>query len=112
MGFIGPIPIGTNSAFKTPTAIKSATTPSAACYSTAAFGAIGVNPSAAVANSFAVTKSVSINSVATPVSGYNVLARTGWVDTNGLVLGQLLVRPPVCALFSWRRCGATPKASR
>ncbi len=106
MGFIGPIPIGSNSAFKAPTAIKSATTPAAACYSTATFNAIGVNPSAMVANSFAVTNGVTINGVATPLSGYNVLARTGWTDTNGAVMGQLLVRPPLGVFVPWRRAGA------
>jgi hypothetical protein len=39
-----------------------------------------------------VSPSAIINGVSTPLSGYNVLARSGWADNNGNVLGRLLVR--------------------
>jgi hypothetical protein len=84
----------------------SATTPASGAAGTLAFNAISVNPSAMVANSFAATSGATINGVATPLSGFNVLARTGWTDTNGAVMGQLLVRPPLGVFVPWRRAGA------
>jgi hypothetical protein len=110
MGYIGPIPIpgpaGTsrNAAFITPTAITSATTP-ATCSSsnTLAFAPVATNPSAAVSNNPQVTNSATVNGVATPLSGFQVLARSGWTDTNGNVLGLMLVRAGVHARVLRRR---------
>jgi hypothetical protein len=71
--------------------IISATTP-ATTISTLQFAPIVVNPSALVANSVQSTNSATINGVVTPLSGYETLARSGWVDTNGAVMGLVLVR--------------------
>ncbi len=61
-------------------------------YSTLAFAPVATNPSGLVSNSPQMTSSATINGVATPLSGFQVLARSGWVDTNGNVLGLILVR--------------------
>ena len=70
---------------------RSATTP-ASTYSTLSFAGVTSNPSAAVSNSNQVTSSATINGVATPLGGFQLLARTGWTDTNGVVMGRVLVR--------------------
>ena len=105
IGYIGPIPIPAtataapntaNAIFSNPATIVSTTTPGT-CNNTIAFNAIPVNPSPAASNRFMASKGAVVNGVATPLSGYQVLARTGFSDTNSRVLGLLLVRA---------RCGA------
>jgi hypothetical protein len=59
---------------------------------TIAFNAISTTPTVAASNSFRATTGASINGVAVTLSGYSVLARSGFVDTNGAVLGALMVR--------------------
>jgi hypothetical protein len=82
--------------------IVSATTP-ATTYSTLAFAPVANNPSAPVSNNPQVTNSATVNGVATPLSGFQVLARSGWTDTNGNVLGLMLVRAGVHARVLRRR---------
>jgi hypothetical protein len=65
---------------------------------TIAFNPISTNPTAMASNSFRATNGATVNGVAMPLSGYNVLARSGFIDTNGAVLGLALVRARPCLL--------------
>ncbi len=83
------------------------TTTAATTYSTIAFTAVPTNPSALVSNNPRSSPSATINGVLTPIPSWSVLASSGWVDTTGNVLGQLLVRPRllrVCALAVCDSC--------
>ena len=75
-----------------PPVISTTTAPPTGVYSTIAFSAIPTNPPAAASNYFMATSSATINGVVTPLDGFNVLARSGYSDQNGVVLGALLVR--------------------
>jgi hypothetical protein len=56
------------------------------------FNSISTQPTTAASNSFRATTGATINGAAISLSGYNVLARSGFVDTNGAVLGAVMVR--------------------
>lgn len=69
-------------------------------YSSISFGAIETNPEPSVSHNFRSTRSAVINGgVAVPIAGFRSYARSGFVDVNGAVLGELVVREAgaVCA---------------
>lgn len=73
------------------TGLTSATSPPAG-YNTISFAPISVNPTANVSHNFLSGRSVTINGVNVPIAGFKPYARSGFVDTNGAVLGQIIVR--------------------
>lgn len=89
---MGPIPIpSANTPMPTasfvPASFTTATAPAAA-YGTIAFAPITTNPTPNVSHNFVSTHSATVNNVATPLAGFKAYARSGFVDTNGVVLGQ------------------------
>ena len=64
---------------------------------TIAFSPISTNPTVAASNNFRATSGAVINGAAVTLSGYNVFARSGYADTNGAVLGLIMVRPAATA---------------
>ena len=89
--------------------VISTTTP-ATTYSTLAFAPIPTNPTGMASNYFQATSSATINGVVMPLDGYSVLARSGYTDLNGNVLGALLVRAR--ARVARRRCASACCAAR
>ena len=84
--------------------IISTRTPAATNNNNITFSSVVLNQSGMASNSFQVSSAATINGVTKPLSGYDVIARSGFVDSNGNILGLLLVRAVLACPCLCARC--------